>query len=92
MFKHNDFLKLKGLNQNLKVRGYEEMEFSERFLKSGGRIIIDDDIKTIHLSHPKSLDKTSQISWNLYNSTVSFNPAQKIGTITDATFREFPIL
>jgi hypothetical protein len=91
MFKRDDFLNLKGLNQNLKVRGYEEMELYERFAKNGGHIIIDTAIKTIHLPHPKSLDTDSQISWNLYNSTVTFDPHQKIGEITDATFKQISL-
>jgi hypothetical protein len=87
MLNRNYFLSLKGLNQALKVRGFEEFEFYKRFSKNGGRIIIDKNIKTIHLPHKKSLDKESQISWNLYNSTVTFNNSQTVGEIINTKYK-----
>ena len=88
MFNKNEFLQQKGLNQHLQVRGYEEMEYYERFSKRGGRVILDPNITTIHLPHPRSIDKESQVSWNLYNSTVTFDPAQTVGEIIDATYKK----
>lgn len=92
MFNKKFFLKLKGLNQNLKVRGFEEVELYERFSKAGGRIICDKNIKTVHIPHNRSLDKEFQISWNLYNSTVKFDKKQIIGKIDDASYEMIKIL
>lgn len=86
MFYRETFLSLKGLNQNLKVRGFEEVEFHQRFAKEGGKIIVNNNIPTIHIPHTRNIDKESQVSWNLYNSTVTFDNRQKIGEITDAEF------
>lgn len=86
MFNRHFFLNIGGFNQQLLVRGYEENELAKRFKDQQGRIIIDPNIKTIHIPHRKIIDKESQVSWNLYNSTVFFNPQQKIGKINDANF------
>ena len=92
MFNRKHFLKLRGLNQNLKVRGFEELEFHERFSKAGGEIICDDNIATVHIPHNRSLDRENQIAWNLYNSTVEFDPKQVVGKIDDALFEEIEII
>lgn len=84
LFERKFFLGLKGLNQNLKVRGYEEMEFYRRFSGHGGKIIIDPSLTLLHLPHKRSLNKESQVGWNLYNSTVAFDANQHVGQIDDA--------
>jgi len=84
LFEKKYFLQCKGLNQNLKVRGYEEMEFYKRFSRFGGSIIIDPSLTMIHLPHKRNLNKESQVGWNLYNSTVTFDEKQHVGHIDDA--------
>lgn len=91
MLYRKTFLKLKGLNQNLKVRGYEEIEFANRFKNSGGKIIIYNKISSVHIPHKRNLDIESQISWNLYNSTIDFDHNQKLGKIDDATVQEIKL-
>lgn len=91
MFNRKEFWKLKGLNQQLKVRGYEEIEFYQRFAEAGGNIIVDETIKTIHLPHVRSLVKETQVAWNLYNSTVTFNKDQHFGEIDDVFVDEVAI-
>ncbi len=91
MFNRKTFLSLKGLNQNLKVRGFEEIEFHKRFSQAGGKIVIFNKVTTIHIPHIRNIDKESQISWNLYNSTVLFDSKQKVGDISDAKFEKITI-
>jgi len=81
LFSRKFFFQLGGLNQNLKVRGWEEIEFFERFSNKGGKINFDRNFVTCHLPHKRRLYLTDQVGWDLYNSTVLFNPSQKIGEI-----------
>ena len=91
IFNRATFNKLKGLNQNLKVRGFEELEFFNRFSKMGGQIVILNKIPSVHIPHKRNLNKELQISWNLYNSTVNFDKDQKFGEISDTLFEEILI-
>src|SRR3990172_5359053 len=85
-FNRDTFLRLGGLNQNLKVRGFEETEFYQRFKRLGGKIIIDPKLVTIHLPHPRSLNQESQVCWDFYNSTVCFDRSQKLGELQDVVY------
>ncbi len=77
------FLRLGGLNQNLRVRGWEEIEFYKRFSRSGGKIWFDSNFITCHLPHERTLDKITQTGWNLFNSTVFFDSRQKFGCLEE---------
>jgi len=77
------FMELQGLNQNLVVRGWEELEFFSRFGKVGGSIYFDQNFVTIHLPHKRSLNLIEQAGWNLFNSTVIFNKRQRIGELSE---------
>ena len=88
MLYRKTFLKLKGLNQNLKVRGFEEVEFAKRFKDAGGKIITYNRIPSVHIPHKRNLNIELQISWNLYNSTIDFDKKQQLGKIDDAIVQE----
>lgn len=77
------FVKIGGLNENLRVRGWEEIELFQRFKKNGGDVYFNENFKTVHLPHKRSLDLKQQIGWNLYNSTVLYNPNQNFGIISE---------
>lgn len=77
------FLSLKGLNQNLVVRGWEEIEYYKRFHRQGGAISFDTDFVTVHLPHTRTLSLSEQIGWNLLNSTIAFHPEQTVGDIAE---------
>ncbi len=77
------FVSLKGLNQGLVVRGWEEIEYYERFHRRGGSISFDTRFVTAHLPHARTLSLAKQIGWNLFNSTVAWNPKQKMGEMKE---------
>ncbi len=79
------FFKLGGLNQNLKVRGWEEIEFFKRFCKKGGKVYFDEQFITCHLPHKRTLHLETQVGWDIYNSNCLFDPNQKMGAITEQT-------
>ncbi len=83
LFKKNFFMQIGGLNENMKVRGWEEIELYERFKTHQGKMFFDSNFITIHLPHIRSLKGIQQIGWNLYNSTVQFNHNQVIGNIKE---------
>lgn len=91
MLYRKTFLKLKGLNQNLKVRGFEEVEFAKRFKASGGEIVVYDKIPSVHIPHARNLNTELQICWNLYNSTIDFDQKQKVGEINDAVVQKIKL-
>lgn len=88
VFNRGFFISIGGLNQHLQVRGFEEIELHQRFVKYGGRVVILDTIPTVHIPHRRNFHKETQISWNLYNSTVLFDQNQPFGQITDAQLSE----
>ena len=83
------FIKLGGLNQKLRVRGWEEIEFHQRFLKNKGKYIFNNKFVTCHLPHKKSFDVVLQKGWDLYNSTVLFDKNQKIDNINEQITTHF---
>lgn len=82
-FNKDFFLKLGGLNQNLAVRGWEEIELYSRFKNEGGVIRFDERFKTVHLPHKRSLNKIEQRGWNLLNSTMLFDRSQRFGILKE---------
>lgn len=79
---HRDFFKeVGGLAQNLRVRGWEELEFYKRFKRAGGVRRYDPRFVTCHLPHLRSLQSETQIAWNVFNSTVEFDSRQSFGKI-----------
>jgi hypothetical protein len=73
------FFKIGALNQHLLVRGWEDIEFFERFRLNGGELYYDPTLITIHLPHDRTLSRFDTIGWDLYNSSVIFEKNQTIG-------------
>lgn len=83
MFYRDFFINLGGLNEKLRVRGWEEIELFERFKSRNGKFWFDKNFKTVHLPHKRSLNIIHQIGWNLFNSTITFNVDQKFGDLNE---------
>ncbi len=86
LFNRHFFLRLKGFNQKMLVRGFEELDLYKRFVQRGGATVYDERFVTCHLPHVRSLDPETQMAWNLYNQNVGFDESQEVGLITDAKF------
>lgn len=85
------FFRLKGLNQKLLVRGWEEYDLFNRFQSIGGQLLHISKCTTAHIPHKRGLALDNEIGWNLFNMNVAFDESQQIGQMLDVTYKKMTL-